>query len=642
MVRVSQSLARKLGYCSVSAAPFQPGTERVGFLPDVTHADGDGQRWRRGSAGDVAGFFSANGQNLARRRRRWTAENKIDAAAVHLAARTHALDDFLAGVAALGVADVRVLQAGFVRDLLFAEVVAEPRNALLEPRCAKRGIAHRAAACSECLFQQEVPDLRQMWPLEQEFGAGDFSGRPARHGAGERADAGFLHAELGQRVQIDASEIGNQFGCCGAFECERAVALGLVSEGDIVHDDEFVERFDEPLANHRVGDAEERVGQSIGFEFGKDVPLGIEQQGNDAAEGREILNIVGEDGVEIADAVGAGKGKIRAVGFVDERDALLGKKIFAPPIAEIIGQNAAEPDAEICAGGAMQIGERRVQDGLGSGGFHILLARQCWAKLRNVPVYQSRCCVLLPRLQLPVAPEWYTAPMADRNPAIDAPHERFIQITIPVGMLQCNCSIIGDPVTREALVVDPGDEVSRILELLGRHKLTVKAIVSTHAHIDHVGGLTKLHQYTGAPVMMHRDDIPLYQGMDIQAAFLGVAPPEVGEVDQLLTDGDVLQWGSLAAQVMHTPGHSPGSVSLYVPPDAGKLSTAAPQLFAGDTLFAGSIGRTDLWGGSMEQILASLRGKVLQLPDDTVVHPGHGPRTTIGEERQSNPFLTGK
>jgi hydroxyacylglutathione hydrolase len=243
--------------------------------------------------------------------------------------------------------------------------------------------------------------------------------------------------------------------------------------------------------------------------------------------------------------------------------------------------------------------------------------------------------------------------MPEIPPATGALAERFIQITIPVGMLQCNCSILGDPATREALVIDPGDEVNRILELLGRHKLTVKAIVSTHAHIDHVGGLSKLHQYTGAPVMMHRDDVPLYQGMDVQAAFLGVAPPQVGEIDQLLSDGDVLQWGSLAAQVLHTPGHSPGSVSLYLPPgvvaagaevgpQAGKISTALPQLFAGDTLFAGSIGRTDLWGGSMEQILDSLKGKVLQLPDKTVVHPGHGPRTTIAEERETNPFLTGR
>jgi hydroxyacylglutathione hydrolase len=273
--------------------------------------------------------------------------------------------------------------------------------------------------------------------------------------------------------------------------------------------------------------------------------------------------------------------------------------------------------------------------------------------------------------------------MNDGRTALNAATDGMIHITIPVGMLQCNCSIIGDPVTREALVVDPGDEVTRILELIGRHRLTVKAIVSTHAHIDHVGGLSKLHKYTGAPVLMHRDDLPLYQAMDMQAAFLGVLPPELIDIDQLLKEGDVLRWGSFEAQVIHTPGHTPGSVSLYLPHDAGKVTTApgmltvldeagekialsdllkkstraddpppdlsldesekivppAPQLFSGDTLFAGSIGRTDLWGGSMEQIMDSLRTKLMHLPDDTVVHPGHGPVTTIGNERHLNPFL---
>jgi hydroxyacylglutathione hydrolase len=274
--------------------------------------------------------------------------------------------------------------------------------------------------------------------------------------------------------------------------------------------------------------------------------------------------------------------------------------------------------------------------------------------------------------------------MSDGRPALNAATDGLIHITIPVGMLQCNCSIIGDPATREALVVDPGDEVNRILDLLGRHKLIVKAIVSTHAHIDHVGGLSKLHQYTGAPVLMHRDDLPLYQAMEMQAAFLGVRPPELTDIDQLLKEGDVLRWGSFEAQVIHTPGHTPGSVSLYLPHDAGKVTTAArtihevldetgekialtdllkkvvmpeddaksslleeeekiepraPQLFSGDTLFAGSIGRTDLWGGSMEQILDSLRSKLMHLPDATIVYPGHGPVTTIGNERHLNPFL---
>jgi len=220
--------------------------------------------------------------------------------------------------------------------------------------------------------------------------------------------------------------------------------------------------------------------------------------------------------------------------------------------------------------------------------------------------------------------------------------QRLLHLTIPVGMLQCNCSIIGDPVSREALVLDPGDEIHRIMDLLGRHKLTVKAIVSTHAHIDHVGGIKKLHDYTGAPVLMHRDDVPLYQAMDIQAGFLGIEPPPITDVDQFLREGDTLHWGNLQALVIHTPGHSPGSSCLFLPPDAGKVTVPAPILFAGDTLFAGSIGRTDLWGGSIDQIMDSLRGKLLALPDETVVHPGHGLSTTIGQERHTNPFLVEK
>ena len=251
--------------------------------------------------------------------------------------------------------------------------------------------------------------------------------------------------------------------------------------------------------------------------------------------------------------------------------------------------------------------------------------------------------------------------MADfkRSAAPGAGDQRFVHITIPVGMLQCNCTILGDRESGEALVIDPGDETERILELLKQNKLRPKAIVSTHAHIDHVGGLTKLRRATGAPVMMHREDLALYQIMDEQAAFLQVERPETGEVDQLLKEGDVLRWGGMAANVMHTPGHTPGSISLYLPVGVGEVvaraasggakeaaessrSNAAfevPQLFAGDTLFAGSIGRTDLWGGSMKTIMDSLRGKLMHLPEETVVHPGHGPLTTIGEERESNPVL---
>lgn len=203
---------------------------------------------------------------------------------------------------------------------------------------------------------------------------------------------------------------------------------------------------------------------------------------------------------------------------------------------------------------------------------------------------------------------------------------------LPVGWLQCNCQVVADPETGDAIVIDPGDEVEQVQEVLRRYHLKIKYLVNTHAHIDHVGGLARLKELTGAPVLMHPHDLWLYQNLAMQAALIGVPVPRPTEVDQMLRAGDTLSWGQLSAHVLHTPGHTPGSVSLYLPePDK--------RLFAGDTLFAGSIGRTDLWGGSFEAILRSLHGELLALDDDTRVYPGHGPQTTIGEERQRNPFL---
>ncbi|HEY1273102.1 MAG TPA: MBL fold metallo-hydrolase [Terriglobales bacterium] len=203
---------------------------------------------------------------------------------------------------------------------------------------------------------------------------------------------------------------------------------------------------------------------------------------------------------------------------------------------------------------------------------------------------------------------------------------------LPVGPLQCNCSILGDEATHEAIVIDPGDEIDDILALVRKHRLQVKQIIITHAHIDHVGGASKLRQGTGAPILLNQNDYALLKMLDVQAAWIGMPPPGEVNIDQDLGPADTVKAGSLSAQVLHTPGHTEGSVCLYF--------ELEKKLIAGDTLFAGSIGRTDLPGGSYKKILSSLHERVLALPDETVVVPGHGPLTTIGVERATNPFLT--
>ncbi len=204
---------------------------------------------------------------------------------------------------------------------------------------------------------------------------------------------------------------------------------------------------------------------------------------------------------------------------------------------------------------------------------------------------------------------------------------------LPVGMLQCNCSIFGDEESGEAIVVDPGDEIEEIVDVLERHKLKVAAIVITHAHIDHIGGAAKLKRLTGAPVLMNERDAELYGMIDVQAGWLGMETPEVTGIDAGAREGESLRLGPARFEFLDTPGHTQGSISIWIPTEK--------KLVAGDTLFRDSIGRTDLPGGDSRAILRSIRDKLLVLPEETVVIPGHGAGTTIGREKAMNPFLRG-
>lgn len=203
--------------------------------------------------------------------------------------------------------------------------------------------------------------------------------------------------------------------------------------------------------------------------------------------------------------------------------------------------------------------------------------------------------------------------------------------TFPVGPLQCNCTLLGDEATKEAIVIDPGDEITRIHNRLTSLGLKLKQILITHAHIDHVGGALRLKRLTGAPIYLNENDMPLLQMMADQAAWLGVSTPETAPPDEGLTDGKQVGLANYPAEVIHTPGHTQGSVCLHFVP--------LKMIIAGDTLFAGSIGRTDLPGGNFEQIIDSIHSRLLKLPGEIKVIPGHGSATTIGSERKNNPFL---
>ena len=208
---------------------------------------------------------------------------------------------------------------------------------------------------------------------------------------------------------------------------------------------------------------------------------------------------------------------------------------------------------------------------------------------------------------------------------------RLLRETFPVGPLRCNCTLLANLESHDAIVVDPGDEIADILARLARHHLTLKQIIVTHAHIDHIGGAAQLKRVTGAPVLFHQADLPILDMLEMQARWLGVPTPEKVALDQSANDGLATGIPGLEAEVIHTPGHTPGSICLLFPKQE--------LLLAGDTLFAGSVGRTDLPGGDTSTLLHSIHTRVLLLPERTLVVPGHGEETTLAKERETNPFL---
>lgn len=200
-----------------------------------------------------------------------------------------------------------------------------------------------------------------------------------------------------------------------------------------------------------------------------------------------------------------------------------------------------------------------------------------------------------------------------------------------VGPIAANCFIIGDEETRDGAIIDPGDEAGKILQIVEETGLTIRFIIATHGHFDHTAGVTQLKEKLDAPFLLHRDDLAFVQNSKQSAQKWGIAIEQVPDPDEFMEEGDVLKLGGLELKIIHTPGHSPGGISIYI--------ESENTVFSGDTLFQGSVGRTDFDGGSMAILARSIKEKLYSLPDGTIVYSGHGPPTTVGDEKMQNMFV---
>ena len=349
------------------AGAIENGSGGAVFAAKIAHADHAASQRRKSGAGDLAGFFAGDRERRAGGRGSFCGEAQAHAEAVDLAAGTNAFDDFLAGVAAFRKADVRVFQAGFVRNLLFAEVVAEPRDALFEAEGVEGGVTGGAAAVGADGFFEGVPAGFGMFAGDEEFGGGDIPLGAAEEAGGEAEFCGgdFHVGEFGEGRDVAGGEFADDFGGAGAGDFESGVGGGFVGEGDVVHDDEFFECGEELFADEGEREDEDAVGEDEGFDFGEDVALGVEEERGDALAGLEVADVVGEQGIEVAGAVGAGEGEDGAVVFVEEGGGVAQERVLGEPVGEVVGEGGGEPCARGGASGAMQSSERGFDHGLG-------------------------------------------------------------------------------------------------------------------------------------------------------------------------------------------------------------------------------------------------------------------------------------